>query len=396
MAEVEFKLNELRDATVQFKRSAQQIDHSIQLIRGLIEPVLPHLQNAEGVEFARHYHHQRVYLEQWMDALMTFSTKLAQASDDLEEALFGILPEKGQIPAPPSGNPTLFALPSLDAIYRETHYETHNTQIERPTPEQHHAVPLPDILSPPPAPPDPEDYIAAVNRPVYDELLQQQEQLIGYKAQIGDLAEQRHLLAEDLSALQNRLLSFDSTIDPDTIPRIQAIQAEIHGFDEQIMGLIAEKERVENEIQKLETRLGRVLPGHEADLLVIATLEQSDTPEIIKQNTEGCVNYIVNRMPIPVNIPRDAHLWDDLAAQFQEYGIQSGETPLVGSVIVFEKAHSYADDLAGHLMYIERIENGEIWITDNTHADPVKLSDLTDELTGPHLKYLYFPWHTQA
>jgi hypothetical protein len=47
-------------------------------------------------------------------------------------------------------------------------------------------------------------------------------------------------------------------------------------------------------------------------------------------------------------------------------------------------------------MYVERVENGEVWITDNLHPNPVKLSALTDQTSGPNMEYLYFPWQTHA
>jgi hypothetical protein len=61
-----------------------------------------------------------------------------------------------------------------------------------------------------------------------------------------------------------------------------------------------------------------------------------------------------------------------------------------------ERDHPYADDIFGHLMYVEKVEGNLIWVTDNNHATPVLLSELTDELTGDNINYLYFPWRTKA
>jgi hypothetical protein len=102
-------------------------------------------------------------------------------------------------------------------------------------------------------------------------------------------------------------------------------------------------------------------------------------------------------MPIPEGIARHAFLWDDKAQQLAQYGVTSGDMPLVGSVVVLEKEHSYADDTFGHLLYVEGVEDGDVWVTDNLHPNqPVKLANLTDELSGPNIKYLNFPWHTRA
>ena len=48
-------------------------------------------------------------------------------------------------------------------------------------------------------------------------------------------------------------------------------------------------------------------------------------------------------------------------------------------------------------MYVERVDNGVVWITDNNHPNmPIRLTDLTGETSGPNIHYLYFPWQTQA
>ena len=48
-------------------------------------------------------------------------------------------------------------------------------------------------------------------------------------------------------------------------------------------------------------------------------------------------------------------------------------------------------------MLVERVDSaGNIWITDNNHASPTRLSDLTTETSGERVKYLYLPWFTKA
>jgi hypothetical protein len=58
--------------------------------------------------------------------------------------------------------------------------------------------------------------------------------------------------------------------------------------------------------------------------------------------------------------------------------------------------HSFANDQFGHVMYVERVENGMIWVTDNNNHTPRLLNDMTDELTGPYIQYMYFPWQTHG
>jgi surface antigen len=101
-------------------------------------------------------------------------------------------------------------------------------------------------------------------------------------------------------------------------------------------------------------------------------------------------------MPIPPGIPGNAMTWIDNAIANPEYGITVGNVPLTGSVIVMQPEHSFAHDVFGHVMYVERVENGQIWVTDNFHHQPVLLNDMTDELAGPYIQYMYFPWQTQG
>jgi surface antigen len=59
--------------------------------------------------------------------------------------------------------------------------------------------------------------------------------------------------------------------------------------------------------------------------------------------------------------------------------------------------HPFADDRFGHVMYVERVDpDGAVWVTDNFNHEPVLLSRLTDEVSGPNIQYLYLPWQTQA
>jgi surface antigen len=243
---------------------------------------------------------------------------------------------------------------------------------------------------------DVDDYISVFNRPAYDRLVQEQAALADSQKQLDELLQTRQDTVEDLEALKNRLVSFDKNVNLETVPRVQALESQLAALDTEIANVQHDIGDLKANIADLNHRLTLVKPGAGADLNLIITMETSQTSEWIKQNTQDCVNYIVNRMPIPGGMPADAHLWDEMAQKFPQYGITSGNVPLVGSVIVMETPHSYASDLYGHLMYVESIDGADVWVTDNLHAEPVKLSDLTAELSGDNLKYLYFPWHTKV
>ena len=110
------------------------------------------------------------------------------------------------------------------------------------------------------------------------------------------------------------------------------------------------------------------------------------------------MNYVVNRMPIPPELPFNAHLWDEQVMKHgPKYGMSIGTVPLEGSVLVMEREHSYANDIYGHVMYVEKVEDGIVWVTDNNYPDKlVRLDHLTTETSGPYIKYLYFPWQTKV
>lgn len=387
MSEVEFRLSELRAAADSFRHSAQQIDLSLHTVQQIMALTLFEFPTLEKSLIALAYQTQQSTMDEWALILERFGTRLGNATDELEQALNDFVAEKQQpvqttprpfvpmspITSAPAHDPRLAAMQALAGQARST-----------TTPE-----PTVALLSD-------DAYFSAANRQRYDELNNRQNLLGVMEQQLADLTTQREILAQDITALQNRLLTFDPSADVNSLPRIQALQTDLARMDAQIADLQHDIGTVRGQIVDLNHRLALVTASPTADVPTLIALEGSQTAEIIKLNTEGCVNYIVNKMPIPANLPRDAHLWDDMALRYPEYGIRIGDEPLVGSVIVLEREHSYADDIAGHLFYVESVVNGEVWVTDNTHAEPVRLSDLTTETTGDSIKYLYFPWHTQA
>ena len=146
-----------------------------------------------------------------------------------------------------------------------------------------------------------------------------------------------------------------------------------------------------------------VTPGPGADMDLIRSLEGSRTNEAILRathqadNSVNCVNWVCSRVPIPPGLPTNAKDWVQNAINHPELGITIGDHPLAGSVIVMQPEHGFADDRFGHVMVVERVDaDGTVWVTDNFNHEPVLLSRLTNEVSGPNIQYLYLPWNTQA
>lgn len=198
-------------------------------------------------------------------------------------------------------------------------------------------------------------YISAANRELYDQLVETRQALDTIKQ------------------------------TPDPTPEVEAEVTELEG-----------------QIKALEQRLERVTPNKGADIERIRAMEGSTTSQAVLDATRpadqsvGCVHHICERMPIPSEIAANAHMWDDRALSYPQYGIKVGDVPLAGSVLVMEALHPYAHDVYGHVMYVEKVENGVIWVTDNMHPEPIPLTDLTTEASGPNIKFLYLPWHTRG
>lgn len=368
MTEVETRLSELREAADQINRACLRIDQCIESVReNLLALNGAGWQNDQAAYFLNQSRFQSSRMDLWGETVRKLAADLNRAADDIESAV--------SQPAPVGA-----ALVTSGGGGRGGHRG--RVKVVEP------AAP------PPPYPVG--SYIAVINRPLYEQLTRDQQKLTSEQIRLDALLQTRAGLNDDLIALKNRLRSYDPSVNLDKVPRVQALQAQLEQFDAQIAEARGNITHLQSEVADLTTRLGRVNPGPGADLDLIAQLEKTSTPQWIKDHTEGCVNYIANRMPIPEGIALDAYQWDERAAQLTQYGITSGNVPLPGSVIVLEREHSYADDAFGHLLYVEKIEGGVVWVTDNHHAAPVNLADLTSELSGPHIKYLYFPWWTGA
>jgi hypothetical protein len=240
-------------------------------------------------------------------------------------------------------------------------------------------------------------YVSNRNQPLLDDLKIQQSLLKDKQSAMGFLVNQRSLISEDMTALKNRMLSFDASASVDNHPRIMAYQTQLDALDIQIDTAQIEIDSLQLDVNHLTERLDRVSPAVGAELDAILPLENAENPQWMQDSTFGCVNHIVDKMPLPNGVPRDALLWDDAAQQLPQYGISWGDTPLEGSVLQLDPSHPYADDQYGHVLYVESVNGSDVWVTDNIHpSEPVKLSDITGQLSGDDMRYLYFPWHTGA
>lgn len=376
--QLQVRLTQLREAAEQMRRSGLQIDYSVQEIHNILNMLLiaGYQETASG-EFTALYATYAPAMTNWAGDILRFADRLSSAADDVELATLD-RESSGRSPA---------------AAFR----------IRLPRRGQHTNDSLDEIRAalfpetPRPGPSRMEGYVSNANRPLFDRLTAQKHNLTKDQQYLDSLMSRRQAAQEDLIALRNRLLSFDRNTDLAQVPRVQTLENTLSQLDKEIAQVSGQISATEAEISELSKRLEQVQPTAGADLKQILMLEHGATAPVVKANTFDCVNYIANRMPIPAALAHNAYLWDDRAAALQQFGISSGDKPLVGAVIVMEKEHSYADPVFGHLMYVERVENGEVWITDNLHPEtPVKLSDLTTELSGPHIRYLYFPWQTRA
>ncbi len=239
-------------------------------------------------------------------------------------------------------------------------------------------------------------YISRANRPLYDALLADQTALATERATIDKLTAARATAADELAALNDRLRAYGET-NIAAVPRVQALNTQMDAYDRDIRDAERRIDTLQTRVNAATGRLIAVNPADSADVTVMRSLEGGKSASYVLANTRDCVNYIASRVPIPGELAADAHLWDQRAAEFTQFGIRSGDVPLPGAILVMEPDHPYAHDVYGHVMLVERINSaGGVWVTDNTHATPTRLTDLTTETTGERIKYLYLPWFTKA
>lgn len=361
MSEIQVRLAQLRAAADGLTQSGHRLHQSALAVQDVIQELNALGLLAESAALVPQV--QAGHL--WLDTLWVLADGLSRAANDIEGAMQARLPH--------------FATGMLPFHLWE----------EAPSPAAAAAdnPPLPGHIT----------YVSSINRPLYDELQLNQTVLVQQEEALQHLQADRDQAASNLLALQNRLRSLDPTIDVGARAEVQALQARVTTLDDEIAATGATIDGLQDRVNTLTARLVRVSPGAGADLDVIHALENTRSAPWLSANTYDCVRHVVERMPVPGTIARDAALWVEIAAGQPQYGISVGQTPLAGSVLVLQPAHPYADDLYGHVMYVERVEGDAVWITDNVHpTEPVRLSDLVSDWDGETMTYLYFPWHTRA
>lgn len=359
MSEVTIRLSELRDAAEQLRQSNRHIEQSLTHVSDICRELA--LLGMEEHHFYMLGRPSVVQMNNLTQKLSLFATRLDNATDDIENAVeMRLLPHFD-----------LSLLPEHDPI-----------TIEKPAEE-------PILYTG-------AWYVSSVNRPLFLNLQNYQHELAEHETERTALLEQRIFLADELQATRNRALSHDPNMNLDTVPRVQALETQIAETDAAIAQHDGEISELRTQVDTLSSRLDMVQPSHNADLHIVRHMDGAETHPYVVSNTYDCVNHIVQKVPVPNELSLDAYMWNDLALEHPEWGIRIGDQPLEGAVIVLEREHSYADDAFGHLFYVEKVHNGEIWVTDNDNATPIRLSELTDELGGEYMNYLYFPWHTRA
>lgn len=351
---VETRVGQLHEAADQLRRSSRRIQSSVQSASDAIDSLL--VAGLNNPELQQRYLRFRGDMLRWSDTLDQFAYRLDGAALDISAAL-----------------QQQFTMPRLNLRRRLT-------------------VELPTVLPVIPL----GVYVSRFNAPLFAQIRQYRERVVTQEATLAGLIETRTTTAADLEALKHRLHSFDPDMDLENNARIRAMQSDLDRLDVEIAQTQVEIDVLQVDLDQMTERLSLVSPGDGADIAEIVTLENSDSPHWLAENTHDCVNHVVEKFHVPAVIANDAKEWVANALNAPQYGIQVGEIPLEGAVLVMDPAHPFADDQYGHLMYVEKVVNGEVWVTDNFNPDtPVLLTDITEEI-HEHIQYLYFPWHTRG
>lgn len=372
MSEVSVRLSELRNASENLKQSAYRLQMAVDNVIPIIDQSL--MDALPASESALLYQSHKANIAALPSKITQFATNLEQAANDIDAAVDSQSRTVVHFYAPKRviwGNSlnvsALLGTGTGGNIVSSTNKMTLD------------------------------DYISPRNQPLYDELKIKQSHLKDKSSAMALLMNQRNLVSEDLTALKNRMLSFDASASVDNHPRVMAFQTQLDNWDMQIETAQVDIDGLQADVNHLTERLDRVSPAGGAELDAILPLEGAENPQWMKDSTFGCVNHVVEKMPLPNGVPRDALLWDNAALELPQYGISLGDTPLEGSVLQMDPLHSYADDQYGHVLYVERVDGGDVWVTDHLNpGEPIKLSDLTNEVSGDNMRYLYFPWNTKA
>lgn len=370
MAEIEVRLSQLRTAAGVFLRASRQLQQATHNVGDITRE----LQTLGLDEYTVSWSVSLVGLaepgQSLADHLWDFGSSLQLTADAVERA-------------------TQTALPHFDTSLLPAEPQA----LAKPLPVAA-AVPVLPLVS---LEPGQRTYISQVNAPLYEDWQARRDLLTRHQQDLLMLQKTRQQTGQQLAAVQNRLSSLGPDPSPTADPQVVALQTRIAALDGEIESMAGAVGPLESEVGVLETRLARVLPGATADLTTIQALEGSQSPQWLVDNTYDCVQHVVERVPIPGGVAGNAAGWAAVVEKAPQFGIQSGDVPLPGAVLVMQPDHSYADDVYGHLMVVERVDGPAVWVTDNNHPDvPVRLDALTTEVSGEHLTYLYLPWHTRA
>lgn len=413
MPEVRAKLEQMQTAAGVLRDSGARVENAVKGVHQTVDDLVAlGFESPAAAAFILRYRQERTIMEEWPRLVTLFANRLDEAAEDLSQAL-GLSqspqsePEAALLPAAAPALP--IAITTLATRQTSQDSTPSNRRVRswrRPTVSRRRGA----------APFEPErsrqlsaieasraghetaypSYLANKNKPLYQLVVQKQADLREAQHEFAQMQEERGYKIEELQALKNRALSTDRAARLDSIPRYQVMRGELSTLNQDIQTQTQKIRGLEADLTLLNTRLDKITPAPGADPMLIQAMEGSETSEGIKANTQDCVNFIVTRMAIPGKLPTDAHLWNENIARMPEYGIRIGDQPLEGAVMVMERDHPYADDVYGHLMYVEKIEGNQVWVTDNYHPEPVLLSDVTDVTSGPTITYLYFPWETRG
>ncbi len=413
MPEVRAKLEQMQTAAGVLRDSGGRVENAVKGVHQTVDDLVAlGFESPAAAAFILRYRQERTIMDDWPRLVKLFADRLDEAANDLSQAL-GLshssteTPENVPLPATMAVMPAAIATLATHHLAEENAAPTGRVRSwRRPTISRRRGS----------APFDPAKqwqaaraasaatahetvyptYLARKNKPLYQLVVQKQNDLREVQQDWTLMQQERAAKIQELSALKNRALSTDRAARLDAIPRYQVMQKELSTLDQTMQAQVEKIRSLKADITTLNVRLDHITPAPGADPSLIRAMEGSQTAAVIKANTQDCVNYIVTRMPIPPKLPSNAYLWNDNIARMPEYGIRIGSKPLEGSVMVMEREHPFADDRYGHLMYVERVEGSQVWVTDNYHPEPVLLSDVTPVTSGPTVSFLYFPWETKG
>jgi hypothetical protein len=245
-------------------------------------------------------------------------------------------------------------------------------------------------------PAEPQVFFNQENQKLADQVAAKQTEIGERQTRIAELEGRRGQLQTELDQM------LQATGGQETA-RTRGLRTQLADMEALINGETTSVDQLQKQVDDLQARLEMVTPGPGADMELIQSLEGSRTIDAIlnatrqADNSVNCVNWVCSNVPIPPGLPTNAKDWVQNALNHPEFGIKVGDVPLTGSVIVMQPEHSFAHDVFGHVMVVERVDpDGSVWVTDNFNHEPVLLSRLTDEVSGPNIQFLYLPWHTQA